>query len=146
VVACLQRAEPSLLATTAPHAAGSSPLSTAAWLATRPLWIALAVLMILTPLGILAAGSAWGEWSPEEFSNAAARQRIAAASGNRLPPAAAPAGLERMAAFWTAPMPRYAPPFLKSAVFGYVLSAMAGTGVILLVFLGAGRIFRGRAG
>ena len=43
-------------------------------------------------------------------------------------------------------MPRYAPPFLKSAAFGYALSAMAGTGMILLVFLTAGRIFRGRAG
>jgi cobalt/nickel transport system permease protein len=51
-----------------------------------------------------------------------------------------------MAAFWTAPMPRYAPPFLKSAVFGYALSAMAGSGIIILVFLAAGRIFRGRTG
>ncbi len=146
VVSYLQRAEPSLLAATAPHAAQSSARQTAAAPATRPLWIALAVLLILTPLGILAAGSAWGEWTPEEFSNAAARQRIAAASGHRLPPAAAPAGLQRMSSFWTAPMPRYAPPFLKSAAFGYALSAMTGTGMILLVFLTAGRIFRGRAG
>jgi cobalt/nickel transport system permease protein len=174
VVAYLQRAEPSLLVSTAPgcplgaaifpvgqagpegappanpsllaSTAGAATLNTAAWRATGPLWMALAILMILTPLGILAAGSAWGEWSPEEFSSAAARQRIAAASGNRLPPAAAPAGLQRMAAFWTAPMPRYAPPFLKSAVFGYALSAMAGSGIIILVFLAAGRIFRGRTG
>jgi cobalt/nickel transport system permease protein len=102
--------------------------------------------MVLTPLGILAAGSAWGEWSPDEFGRAEARRQIAAASGNRLPPSAAPAGLRRMAAFWTAPMPRYAPPFLKSATFGYALSAMAGTGIILLVFLIAGRILGGRAG
>ena len=26
--------------------------------------------MVLTPLGILAAGSAWGEWSVEEFAQA----------------------------------------------------------------------------
>jgi cobalt/nickel transport system permease protein len=146
VVAYLQRAEPSLLAGTAPRAAPCATPKPAGLPATRPLWIALAVLLILTPLGILAAGSAWGEWSPEEFSNTAARQRIAAASGNLEPPAAAPAGLRRMASFWTAPMPRYAPPFLKSTLFGYALSGMAGTGMILLVFLTAGRFFRGRAG
>jgi hypothetical protein len=35
-------------------------------------------------------------------------------------------------------MPRYAPSFLKSPAFGYLLSAMTGTGVILLVVLFAG--------
>jgi len=133
VVAYLQRAEPSLLAGTAP-AAEIAPAAPS-WRATRPLWIALAALMILTPLGILAAGSAWGEWAPEEFVSAASRRQIAAASGHLAPPAVAPAGLRRMAAFWTAPMPRYAPPFLKSAALGYALSAMAGTGLIILAFL-----------
>ncbi len=146
VVAYLQRAEPSLLAGTAPGAVDGTAVNSASLPVTRPLWIALAILLILTPLGILAAGSAWGEWGPEEFSNAAARQRIAAASGNRLPPAAAPSGLARMADFWTAPIPRYAPSFLKSAALGYALSAMAGAGIIILVSLAAGRIFRGRAG
>jgi len=145
VVAYLQRAEPSLLTATAPGAAAETTWKAGAWSATRPLWTALAVLMILTPLGILAAGSAWGEWSPDEFANLESRQHIAAVSGNRQPPAAAPAGLRRLASFWTAPMPRYAPPFLKSAALGYVLSAMAGSGVIILVFLGAGRMFRGRS-
>ena len=145
VVAYLQRAEPALLLRTAPGASGVAP-QTASRPALRTLWVALAVLMVLTPLGILAAGSAWGEWSPQEFSNPAARQRIAAASANAAPPAAAPIGLERMSTFWTAPMPRYAPPLLKSAAFGYVLSAMAGSGLILLVFLTTGWIFRGRPG
>jgi cobalamin biosynthesis protein CbiM len=142
----LSPANPSLPSAAPRHPLGPAEApDPAGWRATGPLWIALAILMVLTPLGILAAGSAWGEWSPEEFSSLAARQRIAAASGNRLPPAAVPAGLQRMAAFWTAPMPRYAPPFLKSAVFGYALSAMAGSGIIILVFLAVGRIFRGRA-
>jgi len=146
VVAYLQRAEPSLLLATAPNASLETARSAAEHPVTRPLWIALAVLLVLTPLGILAAGSAWGEWSPEDFSNAASRQQIAAASANRLPPAAVPAGLERMSSFWTAPMPRYAPPFLKSAAFGYALSAMLGAGIIIFIFLAAGWIFRGRAG
>ena len=143
VVAYLQRAEPSLLRTTAPGAISSDPGAASSeapggWRTTRPLWAALAILMILTPLGILAAGSAWGEWSPEDFTNQASRSQIAAASGSHLPPAQAPAGLRRLASFWTAPMPRYAPPFLKSETFGYMLSAVSGTGLIILVFLFAG--------
>ena len=41
-------------------------------------------------------------------------------------------------------MPQYAPPFLKSPAFGYLLSAMTGTGLILLVILFAGWLTRGR--
>jgi cobalt/nickel transport system permease protein len=146
VVAYLQRADSSLLKSTAPrstapNAAGNTvepPMR--GWKATKPLWIALAVLMVLTPLGILTVGSVWGEWSPEDFSNPLARKQIAATSGDQALPSEAPAGLQRWSSIWTAPMPRYAPPFLKSASFGYVLSAMAGTGLIILVFMLAGVI------
>jgi cobalt/nickel transport system permease protein len=136
VIAYLQRAEPALLKTTAPGASVSGEV-----IGMRPLWIALAVLLILTPLGILAAGAAWGEWVPEDFSTPQTRQRIAAASGNQAPPAHAPAGLQKLATVWTAPMPRYAPPMLKSAQLGYILSAMLGIGLILLAFLGGAWIF-----
>ena len=63
VVAYLQRMEPNLLRATAPGAQTHEErgLGASKWRATKPLWIALAVLAILTPLGILAAGSAWGE-------------------------------------------------------------------------------------
>ena len=112
VVAYLQRSEPALLKRTAPGAVeGSAEAS-----GLRPLWFALAALLILTPLGILATGSAWGESMPVPT----------------------PRGLLALSSFWTAPMPRYAPPFLKSPAFGYLLSAMTGTGVILLVVLIAG--------
>jgi cobalt/nickel transport system permease protein len=140
VVSYFQRAEPSLLRATAPGApsvAGNQE-KPRGWRATRPLWAALAVLLVLTPLGILAVGSAWGEWAPEDFANPAARQQMTAASGQVAPPVAPPAGLRRLASFWTAPMPRYAPPLLKSPALGYALSAMAGTGLILVVFLLAG--------
>lgn len=146
VVAYLQRAEPSLLRGTAPGAADGTAETAIGWNATKPLWIALAILMVLTPLGILAAGTAWGEWSPADFANQVSRAQIAAASGSQLPPAAAPAGLERLASFWTAPMPRYAPPFLKSEFFGYILSAVSGTGLILLVFLIFGWLGNRRTG
>lgn len=41
---------------------------------------------------------------------------------------------------WTAPVPDYAPSFLKNEKVGYVLSALFGSGLILLVFLGLGWI------
>ena len=45
-----------------------------------------------------------------------------------------------LATVWTAPMPRYAPPFLRSASFGYLLSAITGAGLTIFVFLLAGWI------
>src|SRR5476649_175084 len=139
VVRYLQKTEPFLLRATAPGAVAYEPNQAAhvsGWRATKRLWLALAVLLILTPLGILAVGSAWGEWSPEDFSNPDTRAQIATASRNQAPPAQAPRGLQRLATFWTAPIPRYAPGFLKSASFGYALSAIAGAGLIIFfVFL-----------
>src|SRR5439155_4701814 len=85
------------------------------WRATRSLWIGLAVLMIATPLGLLAAGTAWGEWGAQDFANPVLRQQIALASGNQAPPTQAPRGLAQVSSIWTAPIPGYAPPFLKSA-------------------------------
>jgi cobalt/nickel transport system permease protein len=140
VVAWLQRSEPQLLKTTAPGV-HTYALPTRS---TKPLWMALAALMILTPLGILAAGSAWGEWSPAAFSNVHQRQEIAATSADVQPPARAPEGLRKLSTFWTAPMPGYAPPALRSPHLGYLLSAMTGTGLIILFSLGFGLITRGR--
>jgi cobalt/nickel transport system permease protein len=99
----------------------------------RKLWGALAVVMLLTPLGILAGGAAWGEWAPKDFADPARRAQIAAASGRVAPPVSAPAGVERLARLWTAPLPDYAPHFVRSAGFGYLLSAMFGVGLILAV-------------
>jgi len=134
VVAWLLKAEPGLL--------GFAAVPERATRSLRPLWTAVALLMILTPLGILAAGAAWGEWAPEAFTRAEARQQMADASLSAAPPAAAPAGLERLASFWTAPIPHYAPAMLKSPQFGYVLSAMAGTGLIMLASFAVGWLLR----
>jgi cobalt ECF transporter T component CbiQ len=92
--------------------------------------------MLLTPLGILAVGSAWGEWSPEDFSNADARQEMSAASRNAAPPARAPSGLERLSSFWKAPLAGYEPEFISNPAAGYLLSATAGVGFIILFTLG----------
>ena len=56
------------------------------------------MLLVLTPLGILAAGSAWGEWMASDYSNPAARSQIAAASLHQAPPARVPEGLARLSA------------------------------------------------
>ena len=45
------------------------------------------------------------------------------------------AGMQRLAKLWTAPFPAYAPTFVKSARFGYFLSAMFAVGILLLVSL-----------
>lgn len=105
------------------------------WQLTRPFWIGVAVLMIATPLGLLAAGTAWGEWSAKDFQKTAMRSEMAAASRNMEPPQSAPAGLKKLSSVWTAPMSDYAPSFFKSLQLGYILSAMMGTGLVILLFL-----------
>jgi cobalt/nickel transport system permease protein len=130
VVAFLQRSDPSVLSATTHIAARSSTRPSRH---LRPLWAALAVLLVLTPLGILAAGSAWGEWMASDYSNLAARTQMAAASLAQAPPVRAPEGLARLSTVWTAPFARYAPPLVRNASFGYMLSAMFGAGLIVLI-------------
>ena len=101
----------------------------------RRLWLTVALLMLLTPAGILAVGTAWGEWSSVDYENPQARAAIATASGEHALPPAAPSGLRRLSSLWTAPFPGYAPPFIKSPSFGYLLSAMFGVGILLLASL-----------
>jgi cobalt/nickel transport system permease protein len=146
VVAYLQRANPVLLRFTAPGVPmpyDEAPLEArGGWRAARPLWTAVGLLMVLAPLGLLAAGKAWGEWSVRDFSNPGARQQIAGTSRNVAPPAEAPRGLERLSSVWTAPFPDYSPSFVRSAAFGYILSALFGIGAIILLSILAGWIAR----
>lgn len=149
VVAYLQRADFSLLKFTAPNAQigtleNANATSWLGWQTMRPFWLGLALLMILSPLGLLAAGSAWGEWGPEELTDPATRSQIIAASGHQALPATPPVGMVRLAKFWTAPMPDYAPPFMHSPSFGYIMSAMLGSGLIILAILPISWIMRRR--
>jgi cobalt/nickel transport system permease protein len=84
----------------------------------RNLWLAVSGLIVLTPLGILAAGKAWGEWKPQELSNT-------------------PKGLAALAEVWHAPLAEYAPVFVKNAAVGYLLSAFLGVLFVLLAVWGA---------
>jgi len=138
VVAFLQRSDPSLLKATAGRGVALGEPTAARTL--RPLWAGLGALLMLTPLGILATGSAWGEWMARDFANPAARHEIAATSFHQAAPLHAPEGLARLSQIWTAPFARYAPPYIRSAAFGYLLSAMFGAGLILLACLMVGRL------
>lgn len=104
VVAYLQHAEPSLLQGTAPEISpGAQQLSSQ----IRMLWLLLAVLVVLSPLGILSTGTAWGEWSPDELRQV-------------------PSGIARLFALWSAPVVRYAPSFTSNISLGYMFSAFLG--------------------
>jgi cobalt/nickel transport system permease protein len=143
VVAFLQRSEPSLLRATAGSVLRSD--EAAPQHNHRPLWASLAVLLLLTPLGILTAGSAWGEWMASDFADPATRHAIAAASFNQAAPTQVPEGLQRLSSVWTAPFARYAPPYIRGAAFGYLLSAMFGAGLIVALFLLLGNFARSAA-
>ena len=87
----------------------------------RNFWIALLILAVLTPVGlylphILKAGSAWGEWGIAEV-----KEMIGYS----------PAGMEREAGRWKAPLPEYALPGegkapLSRQSLSYILSAVVG--------------------
>ncbi len=110
VVAYLQRTNPQLLA-------GQAPQPSLRRL--RALWIVLAGLAVASPLGLLAPGTAWGEWGAQELTG--------------LGLGFIPRGLQRLGTLWGAPMPDYDLPALGNASLGYVLSAAVGILLTVLV-------------
>jgi cobalt/nickel transport system permease protein len=138
VIAFIQRSDLALLRLNPAHAAAMQAPASARH-ALRTLWLGLGLLMLLTPLGILATGTAWGEWAPADFASAAGRREIAAASFHRELPAGVPAGLEHLSSAWTAPWADYAPSFVRSPALGYLLSVMFGVGLIVLFSEGTAR-------
>ena len=87
----------------------------------RNYWIALLLLAVLTPVGLylprlMKAGSAWGEWGIGEVKKMIGY---------------APAGMEKEAGRWKAPLPEYALPGEGNAPLSQrsrsqVLSAIVG--------------------
>lgn len=115
IIAYLQRAnQPLLMLTTAAEARERAVASPR----TRILWLGLAILILLVPLGLLAPGTAWGEWGGEEL--------------RELGLGFIPEGLERLGGIWPAPIPDYEVPGLN-ANLGYILSAVVGIVLVLLV-------------
>jgi cobalt/nickel transport system permease protein len=88
----------------------------------RKFWWALGVLIVLSPLGLLASGTAWGEWGAEEL------QKMLGFI---------PSGMQRLAGAWShAPFSDYSLPgfesFWSSAII-YILCATIGVGMISLL-------------
>ncbi|HEX7360523.1 MAG TPA: cobalt transporter CbiM [Bryobacteraceae bacterium] len=120
MVGYLQRADPEMLRSTAPDAPTGmvcQPEPDGKRRSSTPLYAALGAALVLTPLGILAAGTAWGEWRPSDFIHGA------------------PAGLQHLASLWKAPAAGYAPEFIGNHYLGYFASAAAGVGLIAVLTL-----------
>jgi cobalt/nickel transport protein len=93
----------------------------------KKLWIGIAVLVILTPLGLiipalLGAGGAWGEWTLEEI-----RKLVGYV----------PEGMERLSRVWRSPMSNYAVPGQGEGIarhgLGYFLAGLVGVAVTVLI-------------
>jgi cobalt/nickel transport protein len=93
----------------------------------KKLWIGLAIMALLTPLGVylpdkLKAGGAWGEWGPEELEKLLGY---------------VPEGLKKMADFWKAPVPDYnfggENAAMSSQVISYIISGVIGIAAVAIV-------------
>ena len=88
----------------------------------RAMWIGLAVMVVATPLGLLAPGTAWGEWGAEELAG--------------LGLSFIPKGLAHLSELWSAPLPDYDLAALSNPALAYILSAVLGVALVaLLVWL-----------
>ena len=110
VLAYVQRTSPELLRA---DRAGSG----------KSLYALAAALIVCTPLGLLAAGTAWGEWDPEEL---AGQDFLGQVLGYT------PAGMENGFSY-EALFPDYSVTALPDA-FGYILSAVIGTALLVIIF------------
>lgn len=102
---------------------------------TTKLWIGLAILSILSPIGLILpelfkAGSAWGEWGTDELQELVGY---------------VPQGFEKLSNLWNAPIPDYAfkgweEKGLAQLSFAYIVSAVIGIAVIAVVVIGIGKL------
>ena len=96
----------------------------------RKVWLSLAILVALSPLGLLASGTAWGEWGTDEIKSLLGY---------------IPQGLSRLGGInHMAFLPDYSLPglggnFLGHAA-GYYISAIVGVTIIIIFVLGLGRL------
>ena len=88
-----------------------------------PVFALMAVMIALTPLGLLAAGTAWGEWGAEE---------IAEVVTNGTPLGYTPQGLLNG---WSlnVPLPDYALEGMPESA-AYILSAVIGASLLIILF------------
>lgn len=90
---------------------------------TKAIYGLIVALICLTPLGLLATGTAWGEWGTDEIKNVVS-------GGNAL--GYVPQGMKNGFSF-EAILPDYSLNGLPE-IAGYILSAVAGVAILLIVF------------
>ncbi|MCL6459828.1 MAG: cobalt transporter CbiM [Gorillibacterium sp.] len=91
-------------------------------------YLHLAAMILLTPLGLLAVGTAWGEWGPDELQSTIGY---------------VPKGMKSGFQF-AAPLADYSLSKVHE-VAGYFLSALIGVALILLFFRLVGKVTSARA-
>ena len=92
--------------------------STDAVKTTLPLKLLMAALVILTPLGLLAEGTAWGEWGTDEI----------AATGAGFTPSGMLSGFS-----YSSLIPDYSLSGMPEWL-GYILSAVIGAAILIIIF------------
>jgi cobalt/nickel transport system permease protein len=128
VVAYIQRSNQKALQLQARTEAGPDTFSFGKW---RALWAILVVAIIAVPLGLLAPGTAWGEWGSDQLASLGLKF--------------IPQGLASLEGVWGAPLADYDLPALGNANLGYVLSAVVGVVLIgLVVWLFSTLLTRGK--
>lgn len=91
----------------------------------RYLWLVLGVFIVLSPLGLIASGTAFGEWGVDQLEEEAGF---------------IPAGLAKMADLWHhAPLPGYGisgfSDSLMQSAAGYIISALVGVVLVAGIML-----------
>jgi cobalt/nickel transport system permease protein len=116
VIVALQRSHSTILQV------AENPTLAAQWTGSRKsrwIWVALVILVVASPLGLLAPGTAWGEWSTAELANMGL--------------GSIPSGIQHLSTLWGAPLAGYDLPVLGNANLGYILSALVGILIIGIV-------------
>ncbi len=90
---------------------------------TKPIYGLLIGMICLSPLGLLATGTAWGEWSAEEINSVLT-------NGKAL--GFIPKGMQEGFSFKTL-IPDYSVSG-SSEILGYILSAVGGVATIIIIF------------
>jgi len=116
----LQKSNPAMLQVYPPQRSATEEFQ--GTIGTRKYWYALLALIIFTPLGLLAQGTAFGEWSGDDLNSMLGF---------------VPQGMAKFGDTWSALLPDYTIPgfngtFFNSAL-GYIFCAIVALAIILAI-------------
>lgn len=106
---------------------------------TTKLWICIAILILIAPLGLIIpahfnAGSAWGEWGADEMHKLVGY---------------VPSGMKRLSGLWKAPIADYVfkgweNKSLANLSIAYILSALIGIVFVAGLTAAIGKLLAGK--